>query len=251
MSGAARQASGAEAVHRLVVASVALWHQFLELLATQPLFRWSVIAMALVLLGGIVRHSLPALGGFMRFLGNFGLILALMAVVLGLADVSVPGITGVLPGALDRLLHGSEDKAVVEGDTTRIPLADDGHFWVKAKVNGIEGRFLIDTGATLTTLSSDMASFGEVRPGMLPRKIALKTANGMAEGDLVRIRSLRVGNVVARRIDAVIAPGLGKTNVLGMNFLTRLASWRVEGNVMVLVPHHPAKDPPEEAEESN
>ena len=39
--------------------------------------------------------------------------------------------------------------------------------------------------------------------------------------------------------DAVIAPGLGPTNVIGMNVLSRLQSWRVENNVMILVPHNP------------
>jgi len=47
------------------------------------------------------------------------------------------------------------------------------------------------------------------------------------------------GNVVARDLDAVIAPGTGGLNVLGMNFLSRLKSWRVEDGELILVPHHP------------
>jgi aspartyl protease family protein len=47
---------------------------------------------------------------------------------------------------------------------------------------------------------------------------------------------LHFGNVTARGLDAIIAPGLGQTNVVGMNLLSRLASWRVEGNTMILVP---------------
>ena len=58
-------------------------------------------------------------------------------------------------------------------------------------------------------------------------------------GTLATIDSLQVGNIVARHIDAVVAPGLGETNVLGMNFLSRLSGWRVEGREMILVPHHP------------
>jgi hypothetical protein len=37
-------------------------------------------------------------------------------------------------------------------------------------------------------------------------------------------------------------PGLGETNVLGMNFLTKLKGWRVEDRVMVLEPHHPTNE---------
>jgi aspartyl protease family protein len=37
----------------------------------------------------------------------------------------------------------------------------------------------------------------------------------------------------------VTSPGLGNLDVLGMNFLSKLDSWRVEGRTLVLVPHHP------------
>jgi aspartyl protease family protein len=37
----------------------------------------------------------------------------------------------------------------------------------------------------------------------------------------------------------VVSPAFGDTDVLGMNFLSRLKSWRVEDGVLVLVPHHP------------
>ena len=67
----------------------------------------------------------------------------------------------------------------------------------------------------------------------------MQTANGAVAAELTTIDELRFGNVAARGLDAVIAPGLGPTNVLGMNLLTRLASWRVEGDTMILVPHHP------------
>ena len=49
----------------------------------------------------------------------------------------------------------------------------------------------------------------------------------------------RFGNVVARGLDTVIVPNLGETNVIGMNLLSRLASWRVEGDTLVLVPNNP------------
>ena len=50
---------------------------------------------------------------------------------------------------------------------------------------------------------------------------------------------LAVLDAVDGGLDAVIAPNIGETNVIGMNLLTRLASWRVEGRTLILVPHHP------------
>jgi aspartyl protease family protein len=70
----------------------------------------------------------------------------------------------------------------------------------------------------------------------------LRTANGNSTGRIIVIPELKVGNAVARNIEAVVAPGLGETNVLGMNFLTKLKGWRVEDRVMVLEPHHPTNE---------
>jgi aspartyl protease family protein len=53
------------------------------------------------------------------------------------------------------------------------------------------------------------------------------------------VDELRFGSVVARQLDVVVAPGLEDQNVIGMNLLSRLASWRVEGRTLILVPHHP------------
>jgi aspartyl protease family protein len=120
-----------------------------------------------------------------------------------------------------------------------VPLAPDGHFWIQAKVNGVAVNFLVDTGATLTAVSADTAE----RVGLEPRDagipIRMQTANGTVAAHLTTIDDLRFGNVAAHGIDAIIAPGLGPTNVIGMNLLSRLASVRFDGGTMVLVPHHP------------
>jgi len=67
----------------------------------------------------------------------------------------------------------------------------------------------------------------------------LRTANGVAPAKTGSIEELRVGNIVARNLRIVTAPGLGGLDVLGMNFLSRLDSWRVEGQTLILVPHRP------------
>jgi aspartyl protease family protein len=67
----------------------------------------------------------------------------------------------------------------------------------------------------------------------------LQTANGAAPAQAGRVDELKVGNIVARNLRVVSSPGLGNMDVLGMNFLSRLESWRVEGRTLILVPHHP------------
>jgi len=41
-------------------------------------------------------------------------------------------------------------------------------------------------------------------------------------------------------LKAVISPALGPVDILGMNFLSQMESWRVEGRVLILTPKAPA-----------
>src|SRR3954462_1064946 len=51
-----------------------------------------------------------------------------------------------------RLKAEAVGSPVQQGRETRIPMAIDGHFWVDAKVNGKDVKFLVDSGATMTTM---------------------------------------------------------------------------------------------------
>jgi len=131
------------------------------------------------------------------------------------------------------------DDQKVSGKELRVKMASDGHFWVVATVNGVKRRMLIDSGATVTALSEDTVREANVDKGSNLAPVILRTANGAAQAETGSIDELRVGNIVARNLKIVTAPGLGTLDVLGMNFLSKLDSWRVEGRTLVLVPHHP------------
>lgn len=135
-------------------------------------------------------------------------------------------------------LIGREEQKVV-GEELRIPMSRDGHFWVRVRFGGIERRMLVDSGATLTALSAATASAAglEVRDELLP--VILRTANGDVRAQTASIAELRLGKILARDLPVVVSPAFGSTDVIGMNFLSRLKSWRVEGRTLILVPHHP------------
>ncbi|AXK42991.1 retropepsin-like aspartic protease family protein [Erythrobacter aureus] len=187
----------------------------------------ALAAMALGWIGAVVARR-SALGGILRIASSLALGLILLTVVLQLSrfdprfDVAVPQIG--LP------------EQMVEGGETRIPLSADGHFWVRAEVNGVPGNFMIDTGATLTAISAPLAE----RAGLEPRRggipIMLGTANGTVQAHVATVDSLTFGNVSASGTDAAIAESFGDFNVIGMNVLARLGSWRVEDNTLILVP---------------
>ena len=121
-------------------------------------------------------------------------------------------------------------------------MSPDGHFWIRAKIGGIEQRMLVDSGATVTALSARTAAAADlaVGDGIVP--VLLTTANGTIRAQSATVDEMRLGNIVARDLPVVVSPAFGDVNVVGMNFLSRLKSWRVEDNVLILVPHHP-QDP--------
>jgi len=136
---------------------------------------------------------------------------------------------------------GLDDQRVV-GRELRVAMAPDGHFWVLASINGVKTRMLIDSGATVTAISEETARSADVDTGRGLTPVMLRTANGVAPAETGSIDELRAGNIVARNLRIVTAPGMGELDVLGMNFLSQLQSWRVEGKTLILVPHHPQSD---------
>ena len=202
-----------------------------QYLLSQPLLAMALLSMALVLAGGLLRHLSPLLGGRVKGVGNIGLFGALLLTVMQIVRVNQNVDFGLPQLGLP--------EQQVSGKETRVPIARDGHFWVDAQVNGVPRRFLVDTGATVTAISPELAEAARVTEQPMRQPILLRTANGTVSAQLVTIDEVRIGNVAARNLDAVVAPGMQGTSVLGMNFLSRLASWRVEGRTLILVPHHP------------
>ena len=101
-----------------------------------------------------------------------------------------------------------------------------GHFFAHPLVGGRRTRMLVDTGATAVALSYDDAAAAGFRLG--PRDFTQKiaTANGVVSAAPIRIPELRIGDIVVRNVEAVVAPQGGlSTSLLGMSFLRRLGGF--------------------------
>lgn len=133
-------------------------------------------------------------------------------------------------------LAASGENGHIEGNTLHIPLGEDNHFWVRAKVNDVSIRFLIDTGASTTAISTATAEAAKVKIENDGFHVLVNTANGQVRANRVRLTKFEVGSIRANDMTAITADAFGQNNVLGMDFLSRLESWRVEKGYLILVP---------------
>lgn len=186
--------------------------------------------MMLVLVGSsLIARRLP-LGNVMRMIAGWFLIFAVVLVGYSFRDELksvAQRVTGDLLG----------DRGQTVGGTLRVPMAEDGHFWVRARVNGTEMRLMVDSGATTTAMSSAAAQEAGITVDDSGFPASIETANGTVQARRARIERLVLGPIEARDTAVVVSPAFGATAVLGMNFLSSLASWRVEGQTLILQPH--------------
>ena len=133
-----------------------------------------------------------------------------------------------------RLKAEATGSAVVEGRETRVPMAIDGHFWIEARVNGQRVKFLVDSGATMTTIDRGTARKAGVAVSPT-RDQYVRTGNGVIRVATGRIDRIEVGGIERRDVGVQIADN-DNLNVLGMNFLSSLSRWGVEGRWLVLIP---------------
>jgi aspartyl protease family protein len=122
---------------------------------------------------------------------------------------------------------------VEQGLETRIPMAIDGHFWVDAKLNGRDVKFLVDSGATTTTIDRETAKNAGIDISAR-RDRAVRTGNGVIRVASGRADVLAIGGITRRNVALEIAEN-DDLNVLGMNYLSSLSRWGVEGRWLVLV----------------
>lgn len=191
---------------------------------------WTQLALyALIGAAALILISrIPFVGRIVRFLFTFGLLAFGLYLLLQQAPYE-PALARIT----ERL---GIDGQRVTGHEVRIRMSPDGHFWARASINGVERRMLVDSGATVTTLSETTAAAASVRPGMDLAPIVLQTANGITPARTGTIDTLHIGSIRATDLKVAISPAMGKLDVLGMNFLSSLASWRVEGRTLILVP---------------
>lgn len=108
-----------------------------------------------------------------------------------------------------------------------------GHFRVQGQINGGSSlEMLVDTGASFVSIpAADAIRLGiNYKNGKMSRS---STANGIVTVYIVRLDSVKIGDVELNQVDASIHEGALPYTLLGMSFLNRM-EMRRDGEQMTL-----------------
>jgi len=112
-----------------------------------------------------------------------------------------------------------------------------GHFYVTARVNNKSSiRLIVDTGATMVTLSYEDARRLNIATNYKKEPITIATANGLSTAYKIKLNHIQIGNITLSNIDAIIVAKSNKLKIglLGMSFLNRMIV-RKDGSTMTLI----------------
>jgi aspartyl protease family protein len=115
--------------------------------------------------------------------------------------------------------------AAPSGNRIVLAAGGGGHFFTLGQINGKSTQMVVDTGATSVAMSvAEAQRLGvEYRSG---QPIQMSTANGVIQGWIVSLSSVRVGDVVVHGVEAAVSAGAMPYVLLGNSFLTRFQMTR-------------------------
>ncbi len=136
--------------------------------------------------------------------------------------------------AMAHYLKPKQAQVLANGDL-RITRAQDGHFYTTGTINGMPAVFLVDTGASLVSVSEQFAANAGLKGGV---PTTFKTANGDRRGRVVGGNTVTIGPVVVTNIRVGVGLSAGADNevLLGQSFLSRF-NITIGQREMVLRPH--------------
>jgi aspartyl protease family protein len=124
-------------------------------------------------------------------------------------------------------------RPVPTANTLIYPADSRGHVILDAIVNGASVRFLVDTGASLVTLTANDARAAGLDPRRLAFNERATTANGEVRMAPVRLREIRLGQLAIEDVPAAVIENL-KISLLGVSFLERLQSYEMRDGKLTI-----------------
>jgi len=115
------------------------------------------------------------------------------------------------------------DNPNAEKKFVRIPRDNTGMFRTTGFINGIQVRFLVDTGASQVAMNERVARQVGLQYRLKGKQVAVSTAAGRSSAWALKLNKVNVGGVELKQVDAMVLKGPGPDEVLlGMSFLKQL-----------------------------
>ena len=109
-----------------------------------------------------------------------------------------------------------------------------GMYLTPGSINGIPVNFLVDTGASSVAMNTEHARRLGINYRYTGQQGAARTASGIVSTYVVRLKSVKVGNIELHDVEGAVIEGAGPTNILlGMSFLKQVKMQR-EGDLLQL-----------------
>jgi aspartyl protease family protein len=137
------------------------------------------------------------------------------------------------PPAAPARTAASQPQQYWTGNTEVFPADAQGHVFIDALVNGAPVHFLVDTGATLVSLTMRDAQAAGIDPASLKFTVRTATANGISESAPVTLHDVSIDQIPVRDVPALVPRNLG-VSLLGQSFLTRLRSYDMQNGQLTL-----------------
>ena len=135
-------------------------------------------------------------------------------------------------GALRWMDGAGEAQAAIAAPS--VVRSADGHYWAEATVEGRPMRMLVDTGASVVTLSRADAERLGVRLKPHDFNQTLNTASGQVPAARVLLTSLSVAGVEMTSVEALVVDRDMPAALLGMSFLGRLSAFEARPDGLIL-----------------
>jgi aspartyl protease family protein len=186
------------------------------------------LSFVALLISGLVVRRRGAGGAMFKYATAWIAIAAVLLIAYGMKDEAA---------RLGRKLLSElmPSMGLEAGNEISFRARTDGHFAVEARVDGQTILFLVDSGASDVILAPADAQRLGYDLKTLSFDKPYRTANGLVHGAPVRLQRVEIGSIVVDDVRASVNGAPMGASLLGMSYLSRLASWRVEGDRLTLV----------------
>ena len=116
----------------------------------------------------------------------------------------------------------------------KITKSNDNHFYIAVNIDNKKILFLIDTGATTTTLTLNDAKKLGIDIDRLNFNVPLNTANGISFGASTEVYNIKIGDFTIDSMWVIVSKDLDGKSLLGMNFLNKLNGYNIKQDKMTL-----------------